>query len=87
MTKETFKKFVRLCFDLSPENINMDGEASANDVKRECERIDKEWKRLEQEVGRRVSEYEIWDEYFSSGKEQNRQSFSQFSHHSFSFPK
>ena len=56
-----FDKFLDLASDLSPENLCCDGEASKTYIAQKLRRIKKEWKALENQVGRKVTEDEVWD--------------------------
>jgi len=60
MNQEIFQKFMSLLCQLSPENLCCDGEASQAYIKQKLSKINKEWKALEKELGRKVSENEIW---------------------------
>lgn len=59
MTDEQKKKFERLACALSPENLYCDGECSHREAMRKQKKLVAEWRKLEKEVGRRVSEYEV----------------------------
>lgn len=70
MTLEEFKsqrdnrsikeKFLDLACDLSPENLTCDGELPRSKVLQRLERLRREWAGLEKEIGRKVSEDEVW---------------------------
>lgn len=61
MTKEEIeKKFISLACALSPENLTCDGECSRAEVNAKYRRIAKDWKALEKEYGKPVSEEEAW---------------------------
>jgi hypothetical protein len=45
---------------LSPENLYCDGEISHAEAQRKYTRLMKEWRALEQKVGRTVTEDEVW---------------------------
>jgi len=53
-------RFVDLAGRLSPENLSCDGELSRGQVKARYAAIMKEWKALEKEAGRTVTEDETW---------------------------
>lgn len=63
MNESLYKKFLDLCGQLSPENLTCDGELSAAQVRVRVARINKEWKSLEAQLGREVTEDEIWGIY------------------------
>ena len=65
MNKEQHSKFLRLACELSPENLHCDGEISRAEAKRKWVRLMKQWRVLEKEVGRTVSEDEVWAQYLS----------------------
>ena len=58
---EILKKFVDLACRLSPENLHCDGEISKAEANRKYKRIMQEWWELEKQVGRTVTENEIWN--------------------------
>ena len=55
------KKFLDLACALSPENLSCDGMASPSQMKRRSREINTQWVELEAQVGRKVSEQEVWD--------------------------
>jgi len=59
MNKEIQAKFWDLTCQLSPENLNCDGEISRAEANRRYKRLMKEWHALEAQVGRTVTEYEV----------------------------
>ena len=59
--KEILNDFAGLACRLSPENLCCDGEISRAEVNRRFRQIQKEWKALEKELGREVSEDQVWD--------------------------
>ena len=61
ITTEQKRRFVELACSLSPENLSCDGELSRSQVQAKYRRLDKEWKKIEAEVGRKVSEDEAWN--------------------------
>lgn len=58
------ERFVRLLGDLSPENLSCDGELSRAQINRKLLLIKKEWKELEKELGKKMTEDDVycWDE-------------------------
>lgn len=58
LTVELKKKFVDLCGQLSPENLSCDGELSRSQVDARRAQINRQWRDLETQAGRRVSEAE-----------------------------
>jgi hypothetical protein len=60
MDKDIFDRFFSLACALSPENLNEDGEISMARAARKYNRLMKEWRTLENHIGRSVSEHEIW---------------------------
>ena len=58
--KEIVEKFMNMCCALSPECLYEDGEISETAAQRKYRTIMKGWRTLEREVGRGVSEDEIW---------------------------
>jgi hypothetical protein len=60
MTDEIKAKFGDLACALSPENLHCDGEISAAQARTKERAIRKEWTALERQVGRRVTENEVW---------------------------
>ena len=53
-------KFQDLACELSPENLCCDGELPASQVKKRRASIMKQWGQLERELGRTVTESEVW---------------------------
>ena len=60
ITAEQREKFLTLACRLSPENLCCDGEISAAQARRKAKVLNRQWKELEGEVGRKVSEDEVW---------------------------
>ena len=54
-------QFSVLACKLSPENLHCDGEISSREADRKYKKLIKEWNALEKQVGRTVTENEIWD--------------------------
>jgi len=61
LPKEVYEKFADLSGSLSPENLHCDGEISNAEAGRKYRRLMREWHELENSVGRKVTEEEIWD--------------------------
>lgn len=61
ITPDLKKQFIRLCGELSPENLACDGECSKAEVKRRYNDIMRRWKQLESKAGRIVSQDEAED--------------------------
>lgn len=53
-------RFVELAAQLSPENLSCDGELPASQIRARAAAITREWKQLEKQVGRKVTEDETW---------------------------
>jgi len=62
--ERAFHRFVELQGQLEPENLHMDGEATSTQVSSQENRIRKEWKTLEESIGRKVSDSDIWNIYW-----------------------
>lgn len=62
--QKIMERFVRLLGDLSPENLSCDGELSRAQINRKLLLIKKEWKELEKELGKKMTEDDVycWDE-------------------------
>lgn len=54
------ERFLALSCQLSPENLACDGERSRADQRKVRAAIMKEWRALEAEAGRKVTEAEVW---------------------------
>lgn len=54
-------KFLNLACALSPENLSCDGELPSHLVRSKYNRLMKEWRALEKQVGRQVTEDEVWN--------------------------
>lgn len=52
-------RFEALCNQLSPENLCCDGELSPAQVRARRASINREWRELEKEAGRKVTQEEI----------------------------
>jgi hypothetical protein len=55
------KQFADLASRLEPESLHCDGEISNAEADRKYRRLMREWKKLEKQVGRTVTEQEIWE--------------------------
>ncbi len=60
LTNDIKKKFLRLSCELSPENLHCDGEISNAQAMRKYKKLKLEWAKLERQVGRVVTESEVW---------------------------
>ncbi len=60
LSAEFQQKFLDLCSRLSPENLACDGEISKRETQRRYRQCMAEWHELERQVGRSVTEDEIW---------------------------
>jgi len=61
VSQEQRNKFLGLCSELSPENLCCDGEISMTQARARERQIKREWRQLEEEVGRKVTQDEVWD--------------------------
>lgn len=59
LSESLFKQFDALCSRLSPENLHCDGEISRTEAKRRHTQIMREWRALEKQAGRKVTQEEI----------------------------
>ena len=66
MTNEQLHKFFDLVGELSPENLHEDGEISIRQARQKERRLLRQWNTLENEVGRRVTEEEVWKEWLNT---------------------
>ena len=64
LDKKYLTQFLDLSNRLSPENLTCDGELPQSEVRRKYNKLTKEWKKLEKQVGRTVTEDEVWKVYF-----------------------
>ena len=64
MNKAFQEKFMDLTDKLSPENLHCDGEISRAEANRKYKRLMKEWHALEAQMGRTVTEAEVWGNHF-----------------------
>jgi hypothetical protein len=63
LSPDMLMKFVRLAGELSPENLMADGERPVTAAKRIERAIKVKWAALERELGRPISEDEVWTEF------------------------
>jgi hypothetical protein len=63
LTIEMKREFSRLAGELSPENLHCDGELPLHLVRQKKRKLDAEWVKLEQQVGRKVTEDEVFNWY------------------------
>jgi len=68
LTDAQYEKFDILLSRLEPENISCDGEISQAQVRARYNRIMVEWKQLERQVGRKVSEDEASEWSYANWK-------------------
>ena len=61
-------KFVRLSSELSPENLMADGERPRAAARRIERALRAKWAALEKEVGRPVSEDEVWTAFMPKAR-------------------
>ena len=66
MSREQLHKFFDLVSELSPENLHEDGEISIRQARQKERRLLRQWNTLENEVGRRVTEEEVWKEWLNT---------------------
>lgn len=57
---DIMENFVDLACALSPENLWCDGEASGEEVEQKLKSINEGWKKLETEIGHKVTEDDVW---------------------------
>ena len=60
MDPKIHTQFLDLACQLSPENLTCDGELPPAQVKRRQKILVSKWLKLEKQIGRSVSEEEIW---------------------------
>lgn len=61
MTDDQKDQFIRLVCALSPENLSCDGELSYRQIRERETSLRNQWETLEIQVGRKVSEDEVYD--------------------------
>ncbi len=71
LTPEQFEKFLTLATSLSPENLSCDGELPPAEIRRKVRWLSREWASAEREVGRKVTEDEVWDRVVKEGEAAN----------------
>lgn len=59
-SNELKNKFISLACQLSPENLSCDGELPTAQVRKRYSQLKREWGKLEVELGRTVTENEVW---------------------------
>ena len=69
--ERAFHRFIELQGQLEPERLHMDGEATPAQVRSQENRIRKEWKALEESIGRKVEDSDIWDIYWQKRRSKN----------------
>ena len=70
MSREQLHKFFDLVSELSPENLHEDGEISIRQARQKEKRLLRQWNTLENEVGRRVTEEEVWKEWLNKHEQE-----------------
>jgi hypothetical protein len=60
LTKAAREQFLSIACQLSPENLCCDGEAPMSYVRKRVKELHKQWANLEQVVGRKVTEDELY---------------------------
>lgn len=68
---EIMNNFLDLACDLSPENLYCDGEATYDQVEATLKAVNQNWKKLEEEIGHKVTETDAWD-WFRNEKENTK---------------
>ncbi|HUW46128.1 MAG TPA: hypothetical protein VMW50_10095 [Dehalococcoidia bacterium] len=61
MTEQIKQQFLNLACSLSPENLTCDGELPKHVVQAKYADLMRQWKKLEKQVGRKVSEEEAYN--------------------------
>ena len=64
ITQHHLDEFLVLANGLSPENLTSDGEATMTQVIQRRKTLMRRWRQLEKAVGRKVTEEEVWQEFF-----------------------
>ena len=64
LTQQHLDEFLVLANGLSPENLHMDGEATKKQVTQRRKALMSQWRQLEKAVGRKVSEEDVWKQFF-----------------------
>tara|TARA_R100000008_G_C3439739_1_gene93769 strand:+ start:265 stop:477 length:213 start_codon:yes stop_codon:yes gene_type:complete len=65
LTKQHLDEFLSLANGLSPENLTCDGEATKKQVIQRRKTLMGRWRQLEKAVGRKVTEEDVWQEFFA----------------------
>lgn len=60
LTSDAKREFLSLVGQMSPENVSWDGERSASETRVALSNLNKRWRELEIEIGRKVSESEAF---------------------------
>lgn len=55
-----FKMFLEIANAMNDENMAGDGEFSKDEIEKRRRRLESDWKYLERQLGRKVSQQEIW---------------------------
>ena len=63
---EIMNAFLTLASQLSQENLTCDGELSKRQVQIKLRQLRTEWKRLENQIGRTMTEDEVWQWYLNN---------------------
>lgn len=64
LTPEILSRFMDLACALSPENLTMDGDLPEREVNKRRANLEARWAKLEREVGRKVTEDEVYKAEF-----------------------
>jgi hypothetical protein len=57
---DLMRQFAEIAYALSPEQLDCDGEVPPREVKRRRARLQRQWRALERQAGRVVTEDEVW---------------------------
>ena len=68
LTPKLQKRFLDIATALFPENLTCDGELSKNRVAVRRRILLEEWRKLEIDAGRKVTEDEVWNRYIAEMK-------------------
>ena len=66
LSVEMVNRFMGLANALSPENLHCDGEISRAAARRKEVGLRQSWRALEAEVGRKVTEDEVWAAFLTT---------------------
>ena len=72
---EIMDDFLGLACDLSPENLTCDGELSNKEIQKRLLQIQSSWKSLEDELGKEVTENDVWKWHSKQSKSKNSLKF------------